>query len=99
MANCQAGSFHCAVLARLAEDLRSRNVVYAMIGGAAVWLLSDGEGREIKDIDILVRSECDVRELKAELSRSTDNWYADTDVHFFAGLSWSDAAGIKHLRR
>lgn len=99
MTTFQASSFDCAVLARLGEDLRSRNVVYAMIGGAAVWLLSDGEGREIKDIDILVQSECDVRELKAQLSRSMDNWYADTDLHFFAGLSWSDVAGIKHLRR
>ena len=64
-----------------------------------VWLLSYGEGRGIKDIDILVQSQCDVRELKAQLSRSTDNWYAERDMHFFAGVSWSDVAGIKHLRR
>ena len=52
MTTFQASSFDCAVLARPGEDLRSRNVVYAMIGGAAV---SDGE--EIKDIDVLVQSE------------------------------------------
>ena len=99
MTTLQTSSFHCAVLARLAEDLRNRNVTYALIGGAAVWLLSDGQGREIKDIDVLIQSECDVRELKAHLSQATDKWYADTGVQFFAGLSWSEVAGIKHLRR
>lgn len=99
MTTLEAASFECAVLARLGEDLRSRNVVYALIGGAAVWLLSDGEGRDIKDIDVLVQPECDVRKLKAQLSQSTDNWYAETDLRFFAGLSWSDVAGIKHLLR
>ena len=45
MTSLQANSFECAILARLAEDLGSRNVTYAMIGGAAVWLLSDGQGQ------------------------------------------------------
>jgi hypothetical protein len=93
MTSFEATSFECLILARLGEDLQSRNVVYAMIGDAAVWLLSDGQGRGIHDIDVLVDSDCDVRDLKAQLSQLTDHWYEEKDVNFFAGLSWSNVTG------
>lgn len=94
MAASSSESLQTAVLTRLGEDLRSHNITYAVIGGTAVWLHCDGQGRGIKDIDVLVHSDIDIPKLKEDLLGSEDKWYVEQDIRFFAGQSWQGLTGI-----
>lgn len=78
--------FGATVLARLARDLEERNVVYSLIGRASVWVHTIRESRPIKDIDILVDEECDVRALKDDLCASGDGWYEFNGMKLFGGV-------------
>jgi len=40
------------ILQRLSNDLSERNITYDIIGGAAVWVLTGENGRDVADIDV-----------------------------------------------
>jgi hypothetical protein len=83
------------VLQRLSNDLSERNITYGIIGGAAVWLLTGGNGRDVADIDVLVSADVDVAKLRENLVvECADGWYGMVAMNLFCGMTDTDPSGI-----
>jgi len=63
--------------------------------GAAVWVLTGGNGRDVADIDVLVSADVDVRNLRKDLvAQCPDGWYGMAGLNLFGGMTDTDSSGI-----